>query len=868
MRAFGARDHLVTVTGTEQRTSHCIRVRFTSDTLFDEALVGPTSWVRGWFPDGQGREHQRGYTFSETDADAGTFAIDFVLHEPSGPAAQWARQAESGQTLSVMYMSSTPFEVPEENRPAGYLLIGDSASVPAINSIIAAVPDDIPIEAYLEQHDPADRDLAIVTHPRMRLRWVGRADATSLATSLENCDWSNWYVWAGPESASLKEIRKRLKEFGFPRSEIHAQAYWARGKAMGTDRGPEQQGPDTNAESVGGDVVVTPVVAADGAPGASAEAVAERPASEPAAAQPAAQQGQWRAAAAGRLLAPLRPTLMLAGVLQLIVTLVQLAPYVLLVELARRLLTGADTSQLWFIGLLALSLLGVGVLLETALLFWLHTVDARFNHDLRQSLLTKLARIPLGWFTSRTAGSIKSLVADNTLSLHYLVTHAVIDAVSAVVAPIAVLVYLFTVDWGLALILLIPVLGYPITLYRMVIQSAAKIPVSQTWVERMNGEASSYLEAQPVIRVFGGVMASRFTEQLNSYIEFLEDWQRPFIKAKTMMDLITRPTTFLWLIAAVGTGFVIWGWITPIDLIPFLLLGTTFGARLLGISYGVAGLRSGMIAARDIQNALDEPELAALEQIPPPAESAADHDVVFDGVDFSYRPGIPVLTDISLTLAPGTVTALVGPSGSGKSTLAALLARFHDIDDGTITIGGRDIRSMDADELYRLLGFVFQDTQLVAGTVAENIALAEPDATREQIERAARAANIDDRIRAMPSGYDTMLGPDAALSGGERQRLTIARALLADPPVLILDEATAFADPESEYLVQQSLSRLAVGRTVLVIAHRLHTIADADRIVVLDGGRIAESGTHDELMGSAGRYRALVDASPQAGAIR
>ncbi|MGV9671527.1 ABC transporter ATP-binding protein/permease [Gordonia sp. NPDC003504] len=868
MRAFGARDHLVTVTGTEQRTSHCIRVRFTSDTLFDEALAGPTSWVRGWFPDGQGREHQRGYTFSEADADAGTFAIDFVLHEPSGPAAQWARQAESGQTLSVMYMSSTPFEVPEKNRPAGYLLIGDSASVPAINSIIAAVPDDIPIEAYLEQHDPADRDLAIVTHPRLRLRWVGRADATSLATSLENRDWSNWYVWAGPESASLKEIRKRLKEFGFPRSEIHAQAYWARGKAMGTDRGPEQQGPDTNAESVGGDVGVTPVVAADGAPRASAEAVAERPASEPAAAQPAAQQGQWRAAAAGRLLAPLRPTLMLAGVLQLIVTLVQLAPYVLLVELARRLLTGADTSQLWFIGLLALSLLGVGVLLETALLFWLHTVDARFNHDLRQSLLTKLARIPLGWFTSRTAGSIKSLVADNTLSLHYLVTHAVIDAVSAVVAPIAVLVYLFTVDWGLALILLIPVLGYLITLYRMVIQSAAKIPVSQTWVERMNGEASSYLEAQPVIRVFGGVMASRFTEQLNAYIEFLEDWQRPFIKAKTVMDLITRPTTFLWLIAAVGTGFVIWGWITPIDLIPFLLLGTTFGARLLGISYGVAGLRSGVIAARDIQNALDEPELATLDQIPPTAESAADHDVVFDGVDFSYRPGIPVLTDISLTLAPGTVTALVGPSGSGKSTLAALLARFHDIDDGTITIGGRDIRTMDADELYRLLGFVFQDTQLVAGTVAENIALAEPDATREQIERAARAANIDDRIRAMPNGYDTLLGPDAALSGGERQRLTIARALLADPPVLILDEATAFADPESEYLVQQSLSRLAVGRTVLVIAHRLHTISDADRIVVLDGGRIAESGTHDELMGSAGRYRALVDASSQAGAIR
>lgn len=849
MRAFGAIDHEATVLDAVDVAPHCRRVKFRSETLFSEAAAGPTSWIRGWFPDAQGAEFQRGYTFAEADPETGEFSIDFVLHEPAGPASNWAAAVEPGATLMVVSMGSKPFEVPAENTPTGYLLIGDSASVPAIRSIISVVPPEIPIEVYLEEHEPADRDLPIAEHPRLRVHWVKRADATTLASALEARDWSNWYAWTGPESGSLKEIRARLREFGFPKSEIHAQAYWAQGKAMGKERGPEDS-------SIAAPVVETiePASAAD----ASTDDLAA-----PVARETEVVQGQWRANAAGRLLAPLRRTLILAGVLQALVTIVGLAPFVLLVELGRRLVAGAPSSQLWSVGIAALVLIGVGALLESALQVWLHTVDARFSRDLRQRLLTKLSKLPLGWFSDRSAGTIKSLVADNTLSMHYLVTHAVLDAVAAVVAPITVLVYLFTVDWGLALCLLVPVLGYVVTMWRMVVASGTKIAMSQTWVERMNSEATAYLNAQPVIRVFGGVMASSFRRNLDGFIEFLEDWQRPFIKAKTVMDLITRPTTFLWLIGVIGTLFVVWGWAAPLDLLPFLLLGTTFGARLLGIGYGLSGLRTGLIAARDIAVTLDEPELTGADDVVS-QDSTSAAQVDFDAVTFGYRPDLPVLHDVSLRLRPGTVTALVGPSGSGKSTLAALLARFHDVDAGRISIGGRDISAMGTDELYTHLGFVLQQTQLVQASVADNIALAIPDAPRERIEAAARAANIHDRIMAMPEGYDTQLGPDAALSGGEQQRLSIARALLADAPVLILDEATAFADPESEFLVQQSLSRLVADRTVLVIAHRLHTVVDADAIVVLDAGRVVESGTHDELLAAGGRYRSMWNSADQA----
>ncbi len=816
MRQAGTPEYTATVIDRHLVAEHVVRIRMQATGIFIDAPADATSWLRFWFrdPEGGNEEHQRAYTIIEPDVTDDTFSIDMVLHEPAGPASVWATIAKPGDTIDTTVLGST-FQVPDgDELPDGYLLVGDSASLPAIREIVEALPVGMPIEVYLEQHHEADRELFTIQRERLNLHWVERENPGSLAAALEPRDWTNWRAWIAPESASMKFLRERLKEFGFPKSEITAQAYWIHGRAMGKNRTKEDKANEAQAE-------------------AAARATLE--AAQPVAATESDAATGWRAAGGARLLKPLKSTFWLAGIIQALITLVQLAPFIVLTEFARAMLQGAGSDRLVSLGLWAAGFMLVGALLAIGLMIWLHVVDAKFETALRQQLLEKLTRVPLGWFNNRGSAGVTQLVRDDTQALHYLITHAASDAVAATVAPLAVLVYLFTVDWRVALALFIPILVYIGAMYLMVIQSGDKASRALAWNEKMIGEASAYLEGQPVVRVFGGGAGSQFRRRVSEFTDFLERWQRPFSGKKTFMDVATRPITALLVICAVGAPLVVAGKMPAVDILPFLFLGAGFGAQLVGIGYGLSGLRDGRAAARRLQTALDSTELTATAS----AGTTGQPGLSFKDVSFAYRPGQPVLQHVSFDCAPGTLTAIIGPSGAGKSTLANLAARFFDVTDGAVLIDGEDVRTLSADELYRRVGFVFQDPQIVHATIAENIALAKPHATAIDIERAAKAAQIHDRITRLPHGYATEITPDSSLSGGEMQRIAIARAILSDTPVLILDEATAFADPESEYEVQQALRALTKDKTVLVIAHRLHTIADADQTITLRDGQVA-----------------------------
>jgi ATP-binding cassette, subfamily B, bacterial IrtA/YbtP len=277
-----------------------------------------------------------------------------------------------------------------------------------------------------------------------------------------------------------------------------------------------------------------------------------------------------------------------------------------------------------------------------------------------------------------------------------------------------------------------------------------------------------------------------------------------------------------------------------VDVLPFLLLGVGLTAPVSALmGHAFDEMQAAARAVGRIREVLRLPLLAQPEQ----PRSPQGHRVELRGVHFSYNGDRDVLRGVDLVLEPGTFTAIVGPSGSGKSTLVKLLPRFFDPTSGSITLGGVDLREIDPPELYRTVSFVFQDSVLLRTSVAENIALAVPDADPDAVVQAARSANIHERILELPHGYETVLGDEAELSGGEAQRISLARALLADTPVLVLDEATAFADPATEQALRRMLATMSGERTVLVIAHRPATIADADAVVVLQDGRIAEERT-------------------------
>ncbi|MGW0251024.1 ABC transporter ATP-binding protein [Nocardia goodfellowii] len=568
---------------------------------------------------------------------------------------------------------------------------------------------------------------------------------------------------------------------------------------------------------------------------------------------------QQEAQARKEILAPVRMPLLGASVIMVLASAYTVLPFVLIVDACRELLADqVDADRVRRLLTIAGVALGIRAVLQAAALTWSHLVDGSYQLSLRRSLAAKLARVPLGWFDERSSAGVKRFLSDDVEALHYLVAHARLEFVGALTVPLLTLGYLCTVDWRLTLALLLPVLAFAVLYSRILdVDGRDRMVVYNRSEQRTQQAVIEFVDGIQVVRAFGqaGKAHSEFQAAVDHQARSVDRMKTPIIKVQAASEIVVMPVFVMLVVLAAGLAAVGLGWLPALDVLPFLLVGLGVGSSLTGLGYSAQALRSGGAAALRLSELQQTPELSAPAQLE--TGTTAPGVVRYEGVGFAYRAGHEVLRDIDLELAPGTITALVGPSGSGKSTLAQLLPRFYDVGSGRITIGGRDIRDFSTEELYRTVGFVFQDVRLVRGSVRENLLLARPDADDAALEKVARAARIHDRIMALPRGYDSEIGVDASLSGGEAQRLSIARTLLADTPVLVLDEATAFADPESEAAVQDALAVLVAGRTVLVIAHRLHTITGVDRILVLENGILVEQGAHTTLRAAGGTYQRL-----------
>ncbi|WP_218243503.1 ABC transporter ATP-binding protein [Comamonas fluminis] len=556
------------------------------------------------------------------------------------------------------------------------------------------------------------------------------------------------------------------------------------------------------------------------------------------------------------VLIPIRRNLLAAGTLAALGSALCLVPLAVIAHSARTALEGAPQSlwQGWLLGIASL-LLGAVLLLVGELVA--HLADNRLTFGLRKAATQRLAQVPLGWFTERTLGDVKQALQDDMATLHSLTAHfytAVGRAAGAVVASAA---YLLVQDWRMALLVMLPFAGFFVFLQRAMKASGANM---QSFVEklgRINSATAAFAGGIPVMKTFGtgGQTHQAYREAVDGFAQAFTDFTRPLVVSMARAHALIAPVTVLGVVLACGLVFVALGWCAPVDVLPFALVAPGVCAPVLLLHTLLHDLQGAHGAAQRVQTLLSTPILAQPE--PAQLQQPANNAIRFENVSYAYGDERSALRNISFELPSGTVTALVGPSGAGKSTVARLLLRFFDPSEGRITLGDADLRMMDSKALYQRIGFVLQDVQLIHASVRENIALALPGASQQQIETAARAAQIHERILALPRGYDSVVGEDAQLSGGEAQRVSIARAVLLDPPVLVLDEATAAADAESEVAIQEALSQLAQGRSLLVIAHRLDTVMHADRILVLDEGALVEQGSHTELLAQRELYARL-----------
>ena len=487
-----------------------------------------------------------------------------------------------------------------------------------------------------------------------------------------------------------------------------------------------------------------------------------------------------------------------------------------------------------------------------------HISAYRILENIRLALAEKLMRAPLGYVLSNTAGNLKSVIVDRVETIELPLAHMIPEGISNLLLPVCVFAYLLVMNWKIALAALICVPVGAAVYAVMMRNYSSQYDKYMKSSAHVNSVIIEYTEGIQVIKAFNQSTDSyqKYADSVKDFKEFTLDWFRS-TWGRMNLGAAILPSTLLGVLPA---GILLYGsgGLTPAEVTLAIILSMSIIGPVSWFNNAVNDYKSIQYAIKDVNAVLDVPELAEAE-VP---VGLKDHRIELEDVRFSYSDkGGDVLHGLSLTVPEGCFTALVGPSGGGKSTVARLIARFWDVTGGRITIGGEDIRNIPPEQLSKAISYVSQDNFLFNCSLFENIRIGKPDATDEEVSAAAKAAQCDAFIARLEKGWDTPAGEAGGrLSGGERQRIAIARAILKNAPVVILDEATAFTDPENEAQLQASIAALTKGKTLLVIAHRLSTIQAADQIVVLKDGQVQAQGTQEQLLSSSPLYREMWNA--------
>ena len=554
-----------------------------------------------------------------------------------------------------------------------------------------------------------------------------------------------------------------------------------------------------------------------------------------------------------KLLIPL--SLVLSGISALI----GLLPYIFIWQIISQLITNINATlpnsvntYAW----LALASAVISMLLYFAALMLAHLVAFRVETNMRRVAMRKLINMPLGFFDKTSSGRIRKIIDDDTSTTHSFLAHQLPDLASSLVIPLATLFLIFSFNWQLGLACLLPITIAFSTMFVMMGGKGKKF--QKTYLdaqEAMSSEAVEYVRGIPIVKVFQQTVYSftRFYKSINLYkemvIKYTHSWEKPmsfYITIINSFSFFLVPVTILLLKNSGNLTSLV------VDLFLYVLITPLFATSIMKSMHLNNSSFSASEAVKRLEKLTDVAPLKCAQQ----TQKITSHSINLKNVEFKYpNANTNAINNISFSIPEGKTYALVGASGGGKTTIARLIPRFWDVDKGSVSIGSVDVRHVAKDELMNKVAFVFQNTRLFKTTLLENIKYGNPNASAQEIDKVLELAQCSQIISRLPNGLNTKIGTEGTyLSGGEQQRIALARALLKDAPIVVLDEATAFTDPENENLIHQALEQLTIGKTVLMIAHRLTNLVSVDQILVVDKGRIIEQDTHNNLLSKGGVY--------------